>query len=59
MTESIFTIKQKNSKISYFREVYLDYGDKIRVIGIFCYQEMIEQVTKEFEHIVKSFKFID
>lgn len=46
-------------KTSYFREVYLDYRDKQWVISIDCYQEMIEQVTEEFDHIIKSFKFLD
>ena len=46
-------------KTSYFREVYLDYKGKEWVIDISCYQEMIEQVKEEFDHIIQTFKFLD
>ena len=48
-----------NPKTSYFREIYLDYGDKRWVISIDCYQEMVEQVTEEFDHIIKTFRFLN
>jgi hypothetical protein len=48
-----------DSQVSYYREVYLDYKDKIWVIGAFCYKEMTSQVENEFSQIISSFKFLN
>jgi hypothetical protein len=48
-----------DSKISYVRDIYLDYKKKIVNIGVICYPQVNDQVKEEFENILKSFKFFN
>jgi hypothetical protein len=46
-------------RISYCKEIYVDYKEKIISVGITYYEDMSAQVEKEFLHIIKSFKFLN
>jgi hypothetical protein len=46
-------------RVSYCKEIFLDYKEKIIIIGITYYEDMSARVEKEFPHIIKSFKFLE
>jgi|WetSurMetagenome_2_1015567.scaffolds.fasta_scaffold118221_2 hypothetical protein len=47
------------SDLSEMREVYFDYDGKIINIGIAAHVEVVEKAKADFEHILKTFKFLD
>ncbi len=44
---------------SVYRDIYFDYEEHRVDIHISSFPELAEQVEKEFEHIINSFKFLD
>lgn len=45
--------------LSIARDVYFDYGGQIWTIGLASHIEIEDQTKAEFDHIIKSFKFLD
>jgi hypothetical protein len=55
----IIYVNDPSEKPTFVRVVYLDHKKLIWTIKVSSYQDMEEQAKTEFDHIIKSFKFLN